>query len=136
MAESEREYIREESDDHDRDLIALRRTDVHRLGMAVQICTVRYIGRFLGEEPLAVAWEVVEYLAEQLDIEDASCVKQYPERRGTPYEHAPEIQQRFRYRDFTDRKRGTGVPWLPVRAGVDARRGAGGAVQPRGDVAT
>nr|WP_258308603.1 DUF4158 domain-containing protein [Streptomyces sp. NWU339] len=29
-------------DDDDRDLIALRRTDMHRLGMAVQICTVRY----------------------------------------------------------------------------------------------
>jgi TnpA family transposase len=41
-------------DDDDRDLIALRRTDAHRLGMAVQICTVRYIGRFLGDDPLAV----------------------------------------------------------------------------------
>jgi alkanesulfonate monooxygenase SsuD/methylene tetrahydromethanopterin reductase-like flavin-dependent oxidoreductase (luciferase family) len=45
-------------DDDDRDLTALRRTDAHRLGMAVQICTV-----------------------------------------------------------------GPGVPRLPVRAGVDARRG-------------
>nr|WP_268206551.1 DUF4158 domain-containing protein [Streptomyces shenzhenensis] len=43
-------------DDDDRDLIALRRTDAHRLGMAVQICTVRYAGRFLGEDPLAVPW--------------------------------------------------------------------------------
>lgn len=31
--------------------------------MAVQICTVRYVGRFLGEDPLAVPWEAVEYLA-------------------------------------------------------------------------
>ncbi|WP_051795015.1 DUF4158 domain-containing protein [Streptomyces sp. NRRL S-87] len=30
-----------------------------RLGFAVQICTVCYIGRFLEEDPLAVAWEVV-----------------------------------------------------------------------------
>ncbi len=50
-------------DDDDCDLIALRRTDTHRLGMAVQICTVRYVGRFLGEDPLAVPWEAVEYLA-------------------------------------------------------------------------
>lgn len=89
-------------DDDDRDLIALRRTDTHRLGMAVQICTVRYIGRFLGDDPLAVPWEVVEYLAGQLGIEDTSCVKRYPERRRTPYEHAEEIQERFKYRDFTD----------------------------------
>ncbi|MFJ2032310.1 DUF4158 domain-containing protein [Streptosporangium sp. NPDC087985] len=50
-------------DDDDRDLIALRRTEVHRLGIALQICTVRYVGRFLGEDPLAVPWEAVEYLA-------------------------------------------------------------------------
>jgi hypothetical protein len=41
--------------DDDRDLIALRRSDGHRLGMAVQICTVRYIGTFLENDPLAVA---------------------------------------------------------------------------------
>ncbi|MEV0087530.1 DUF4158 domain-containing protein [Saccharopolyspora sp. NPDC050642] len=87
-------------DDDDRDLIARRRRDAHRLGMAVQICTVRYIGRFLGEDPLAVPWEVVEYLAGQLGIEDSSCVKRYPERRSTVYEHADEIQERFKYRDF------------------------------------
>lgn len=83
-------------DDDDRDLIALRRTDAHRLGMAVQICTVRYIGRFLGDDPLAVPWEVVEYLAGQLGIEDASRVKRYSERRRTPYGHAEEIQERFK----------------------------------------
>jgi len=33
-------------DDDDRDLIALRRTDAHRLGMALQMCTVRYIAAF------------------------------------------------------------------------------------------
>ncbi|MFD8916087.1 DUF4158 domain-containing protein [Streptomyces sp. NPDC059575] len=91
-------------DDDDRDLIALRRTDAHRLGMAVQIGTVRYVGRFLGEDPLAVPWEIVEYLAGQLGIEDASCVKRYPERRSTVYEHAAEIQERFSYRDFNDRR--------------------------------
>jgi hypothetical protein len=73
--------------------------------MAVQICTVRYVGRFLGENPLAVPWEAVEYLAGQLGIADTSCVKRYPERRSTVYEHAAEIQERFKYRDFTDR------PW-------------------------
>lgn len=93
-------------DDDDRDLIALRRTDVHRLGMALQVCTVRYVGRFLGEDPLAVPWEAVEYLAGRLGIEDASCVKRYPERRSTVYEHAAEIQKRFKYRDFNDRRWG------------------------------
>jgi Domain of unknown function (DUF4158) len=74
--------------------------------MAVQIGTVRYIGRFLGDGPLAVPWEVVEYLAGQLGIEDTSCVKRYAERPRTPYEHAREIQERFQYRDFGDRRWG------------------------------
>jgi MFS family permease len=50
--------------------------------------------------------EVVEYLAGQLGIEDTSCVKRYAERRRTPYEHAREIQERFSYRDFNDRRWG------------------------------
>nr|WP_234349850.1 DUF4158 domain-containing protein [Streptomyces sp. WM4235] len=36
------------------------------------MCTVRYIGRFLPDDPLDVPWAVVEYLGEQLGIEDVS----------------------------------------------------------------
>jgi hypothetical protein len=93
-------------DDDDHDLIALRRADSHKLGMAVQICTVRYIGLFLTEDPLAVPWEVVQYLAEQLGIEDASCAKKYTERKTTTYEHSWEIQRRFHYVEFDDRDAG------------------------------
>ncbi|MFJ1838114.1 DUF4158 domain-containing protein [Streptomyces sp. NPDC088175] len=39
-------------DDIDRDLIALRRSAHHQLGFALQMCTVRYIGRFLPDDPL------------------------------------------------------------------------------------
>ncbi|WP_460072761.1 DUF4158 domain-containing protein [Streptomyces sp. YKOK-I1] len=69
-AEPERSFF---LDDADRDLIALRRSDGYRLGMAVQIWTVRWIGRFLGDDPLAVPWDVVKYLAVPLGIEDTSC---------------------------------------------------------------
>ncbi|MFI9202878.1 DUF4158 domain-containing protein [Streptomyces sp. NPDC053048] len=77
----------------------LRRTHGHRLYMAVQICTARYIGRFLGENPLAVPWEAVEYPAGQLGIADASCVRWYGDRRSTVYEHTNEVKERFRYRN-------------------------------------
>jgi Domain of unknown function (DUF4158) len=86
-------------DDADRDLVARRRSDHHRLGFAVQLGTVRAVGRFL-EDPLDVPWLAVEFLAEELEIGDASCVKKYVQRPQTPYEHAWEIRDRYGYRSF------------------------------------
>jgi len=88
-------------DDADRNLIARRRLDHHRLGFAVQLGTVRAVGRFL-EDPLDVPWPAVEFLAKQLAIGDASCVKKYVQRSQTPYEHAWEIRDRYGYRSFDD----------------------------------
>lgn len=93
-------------DDVDRDLIALRRTQHHQLGFALQMCTVRYVGLFLGEDPLDVPWPVVEHLAQQLGIEDASCVKRYTDRRQTVYDHAWEIRDAYRYHQYEDHEWG------------------------------
>jgi uncharacterized protein DUF4158 len=86
-------------DDEDRRLIALRRRDYSRLGFALQVVTVRHLGMFLAD-PLEVPAELVDYLAEQLGIEDPSCVKQYTERRETRFEHAREIQQEYGLSSF------------------------------------
>nr|WP_240805553.1 DUF4158 domain-containing protein [Streptomyces sp. A1547] len=88
-------------DDVDCDLIALRRTEHHRLGFALQMCTVRYVGLFL-EVPLAVPWAVIEHLAVQLGIEDPSVVKRYTERRQTLYDHAWEIRDAYAYHPYED----------------------------------
>jgi Domain of unknown function (DUF4158)/Tn3 transposase DDE domain len=88
-------------DDADRNLIARRRSDHHRLGFAVQLGTVRAVGCFL-EDPLDVPWPAVEFLAGQLEIGNASCVKKYVQRPQTPYEHAWEIRDRYGYRSFDD----------------------------------
>lgn len=66
---------------------------------------VRYIGLFL-EDPLDVPWPVVEHLAEQLGIEDVSCVKEYTERLKTAYEHAWEIRDAYGYHPFEDHAMG------------------------------
>jgi hypothetical protein len=87
--------------DADRNLIARCQADHHRLGFAVQLGTVRAAGRFL-EDPLDVPWAAVEFLAEQLEIGDASCVKKYVRRPQTPYEHVWEIRDRYGYRSFDD----------------------------------
>ncbi|WSV87561.1 DUF4158 domain-containing protein [Nocardia sp. NBC_01009] len=77
----------------DRELIAGRRRDSNRLGLALQLVTVRYLEMFLPD-PLDVPGELVDYLAEQLEIADPSCVKSYIDREKTRFEHAWEIQRR------------------------------------------
>ncbi|MEV7008350.1 DUF4158 domain-containing protein [Streptosporangium sp. NPDC051022] len=59
-----------------------------RLGYAVQLTTVRYIGRFLADPLDEVPTEVIDNLAEQLRIQDASCLKKYVQREETHREHA------------------------------------------------
>jgi hypothetical protein len=90
-------------DAFDREVIARSRQDSHRLGVAVQIGTVRYKGLFL-EDPLGVPWPVVDYLAEQLGVSDPSQVKRYGERPKTVYEHAWMIRDTYGFHDFDDRE--------------------------------
>lgn len=86
-------------DDEDRRLIAARRRDYNRLGFALQVVTVRHLGMFLPD-PLGVPSQLVEYLAEQLDIADPWCVKRYLDRRETRFEHSREIQQAYGLKSF------------------------------------
>lgn len=88
-------------DDADLSVVGRRRGMHNRLGFAVQLITVRVAGRFLTD-PLAVPWPVVEFLAGQLDIADASVLKLYAQRGQTGYEHAAEISIVYGYADFSD----------------------------------
>ncbi|MEU6261724.1 DUF4158 domain-containing protein [Saccharopolyspora shandongensis] len=45
---------------------------------------------------------MAEYLAEQLEIADPSCLKDYGERDGTARTHAGEIQNAEGWRDFSE----------------------------------
>jgi TnpA family transposase len=86
-------------DDDDKRRIDRHRGSWSRLGFALQLVTVRYLGCFLAD-PLAVPTEVVEVVAGQLGIADASCVKRYTEREKTRLDHVWEIQQACGLRDF------------------------------------
>ena len=86
-------------DDEDRKLIGRRRGPHMKLGFALQLVTVRYVGLFL-ENPLDVPAEVLEFVAGQLDIADPSCVKRYTERDKTRFDHAWEIQRAYGLKDF------------------------------------
>lgn len=89
-------------DNDDLELIGKRRGDHNRLGFALQATTVRYLGAFLTEDPIDVPWPVVEFLAAQLGIGDASCVKRYTERPKTAYEHSWEIRRAYGYTELGD----------------------------------
>ena len=86
-------------DDADRDLVAVRSGDHNRLGFAVQLGTVRFLGAFLAD-PLDVPWGVVEYLAAQLEITEPLVVRKYTQRVPTANEHAREIRANCGYRDL------------------------------------
>ena len=107
-------------DDEDRALVGKRRGDHNRLGFALQITTARFLGVFL-EEPLDVPWPVVEHLAEQIGVDDPSCVKNYTQRSMTAFEHAWEIQEAYGFTSLDDEgTKGEFRRYLEDRAWVHA----------------
>jgi len=109
-------------DDADRALVERRREDHVRLGFALQLGTVRFLGTFLPD-PMAVPSGGVTYMSRQLHIDDPSCLLRYLERRGTHHDHARDIQRRYGYRDFhAPREVFRLVRWLYTRAWLSAER--------------
>jgi TnpA family transposase len=88
-------------DDEDRALVEKRRGSHMKLGFALQLVTVRYLGLFL-EDPVDVPTVVVDFVAGQLGIDDPSCVKRYTEREKTRFDHAWEIQRACGLKEFTE----------------------------------
>ena len=86
--------------DADRVLISIRRVDHNRLGFALQLCTVRFLGTFLSD-PGNLPPGVVKHLAAQLSA-DPACLRRYLNRPSSHREHAGEIQCHLGYRDFSD----------------------------------
>ena len=82
-------------------MVNRRRRDHNRLGFAVQLATVRLLGRFLPE-PLEVPSSLVQFLAVQLDVGDVSVVAAYGQRLPTQHAHAREIRGRYGYVDLGD----------------------------------
>lgn len=86
-------------DDADLARVGRRRGDRNRIGFALQLGTVRYLGMFLAD-PTDVPTGVLDYVATQVDVPDPSCVKGYMARRTTRFEHAAEITEAYGYREY------------------------------------
>jgi len=86
-------------DDKALGLIEARRLPHTRLGFAVQLTTLLFVGTFLAD-PTDVPTEVVDYLAVQPGVEDPSCVKAYGVREMTRLEYAREIRDAYGFGEF------------------------------------
>src|SRR5260221_13583000 len=86
-------------DDTDRTLISNRRADHNRLGFAVQLCTVRFLGVFLenlSETPPGI----VAYLGPQLGIKDTGSFSTYCASEAR-WDHAAKIRSHCGVREFS-----------------------------------
>ena len=94
----------------DLDQVRLRRGDHNRLGFALQICTVRFLGTFLAN-PLDIPRETVTFVAAQLSIADTSCLARYTHAmRNEP------VEERNGKREAKVLQNRTGSPEEPTKA--------------------
>lgn len=87
-------------DSTDLALIEKRRGAQNRLGFALQLTTVRFLGTFLPD-PTEVPPGVLHFIARQLAITDSSILENYLLRKATRYSHSAEIQEVYGYHDFS-----------------------------------
>jgi hypothetical protein len=88
-------------DGGDRKLIAKRRDDATRLGFALQLTTVRFLGTLLAN-PIDVPATIMAYVAAQLGRADASVARAYLKRDQTRLEHRWETRRVDGWRDFAE----------------------------------
>ena len=86
-------------DDKDKELIDACRRDYNKLGYALQLTTVRFLGTFLPN-PVDIPSDVIHYIAKQLGISLPAGVDRYLERKATRSAHCNEIKAIFDYQDF------------------------------------
>src|SRR3989442_138060 len=102
-------------DDRDRALLEPRRHAHTRLGFALQLCTVRFLGTFLSD-PTDVPHNVVLTLASQLNIADLTVLSRYREGEMR-YDHIHEIMAEYGYQDFSSQpEHFRFLRWLYTRA--------------------
>jgi TnpA family transposase len=108
-------------DDADHAMLRTRRGDYNRLGFALQLGTVRFLGTFL-DCPTEVPGNVAAHVARQLAITDLTCLRRYGAGE-THWDHANEIKAAYGYRDFSDQPGHSRlIRWLYARAWVSAER--------------
>lgn len=86
-------------DEVDKEFIGKSRGDHNRLGIALQIGCVRFLGTFLTDMN-HIPSGVRHFIARQLAIHDITVLAEYGQRENTRREHAALIRQHYDYREF------------------------------------
>lgn len=89
-------------DDFDLELIDRLRLGVGRLGFALQLTTLRFLGTF-PRDVRKIPRVVRKFVARQLGV-DSRDVDRYTRRTATLYQHHQHIREHYRYQDFHDPK--------------------------------
>jgi hypothetical protein len=84
--------------DTDLNFIANKRGVHNRLGFAVQLTTVRFLGTFL-EDPTDIPNSVLKTLSQQLQIQDTRILSRYKKAKQR-WEHIAEIRSRYGFKDW------------------------------------
>ncbi len=108
-------------DDADHAQIVEKRGAANRLGFALQLTTVRFLGTFL-EDPTAVPTAVIATMTRQLGIAPTTDLIGYRDGKWR-FAHAAQIRMDHGYRDFADRTAGFGLTrWLYAQCWTGTER--------------
>jgi TnpA family transposase len=88
-------------DETDLAFIANRRGNQNKLGFALQLTAVRFLGCF-PENLLLVPNKVTLFVAQQLLISNVTVLIEYAKRKTTDREHTALIRKQYGYHDFNE----------------------------------
>jgi len=92
-------------DETDLAFISSRRGNKNKIGFALQLTSVRFLGTFLSDVTLAPA-NVQKFLAKQISTDAAASLVDYAQRETTKREHTALIREHYGYCEFTE------PPWV------------------------
>ena len=98
----------------DKELIHKQRRDHNKLGFALQLCILRYLGFFL-DDLISIAHQVTHYLGKQIQVKPQK-LDQYGVREQTRTDHQQAIMQHLDFKKADGDYLQTLIHWLTDRA--------------------